>query len=63
MGEEEKFEEIKKRGEAIIATYKLATSAYKKRFSSELEKENYKNIEFRNVTLENTGLRGESKNC
>jgi ABC-type proline/glycine betaine transport system ATPase subunit len=46
------FEEIKKRVEAIIAAYKLARGAYKKRFPSELEKENYKKYqEFRKSIL------------
>lgn len=58
MSEEEKFEEIKKRVEAIIAAYKLAKGAYKKRFPSELEKENYKKYQvFRKSILEKYGLK------
>jgi len=56
--EEEKFEEIRKRVEAIIAAYKLAMGAYKKRFPSELEKGNYKKYqEFRKSILEKYGLK------
>jgi hypothetical protein len=53
MSGDEKFEEIKKMIEAVIAAYKLADGAYKKKYPSELEKEYYKEyLEFRKALFE-----------
>jgi len=52
MSEEEKFEEIKKRVEAVIAAYKLAEYAYLPRWPSQCEKENHKKyLEFEKAIL------------
>ncbi|MGB9718439.1 MAG: hypothetical protein ACPL4E_08385 [Thermoproteota archaeon] len=62
MSEEKKLEEIKKRVETIIAAYKLADGAYKKRYPSELEKEYHeKYLEFRKAILEKYILKSAKK--
>jgi len=58
MNEEEKFEEIKKRVEAIIAARKLAEGAYKSGNPPKLQKEYHeKYLEFRKNLLGKYGLK------
>jgi len=59
MSDEEKFEEIKKRVEAVIAAYKLAYSAYLTGWSSEENHKKY--LEFRKALLEKYASKSAKK--
>jgi hypothetical protein len=59
MSDEEKFEEIKKRVEAVIAAYKLAYSAYLTGWSSEENHKKY--LEFRKALLEKYASKSTKK--
>ncbi|MGQ9597478.1 MAG: hypothetical protein ACUVQY_06000 [Thermoproteota archaeon] len=63
MSEEEKFEEIKRRVEAVIAAYRLAHYAYKTPyFTPELQEEGHKKyLEFRKALLEKYMPKGIKK--